>query len=103
MATGVPSPLQKLQRSQDPAGVSSQEGREDHITPGVLLAPLLAIKELLQALVLCNRPLNHLECAACPKDCGWQRLRRDSEQHPPPDLISVVGTCDDIEQAPTGD
>eukprot|EP01025_Chloroclados_australasicus_P056415 TRINITY_DN6968_c1_g1_i3.p1 TRINITY_DN6968_c1_g1~~TRINITY_DN6968_c1_g1_i3.p1 ORF type:complete len:227 (+),score=-0.76 TRINITY_DN6968_c1_g1_i3:141-821(+) len=75
-----------------------QERWQNHPAARVLRPAILAVKELLQTPVLCKCPLNHLCCSAETKQRRRQALRRDRKEQPSPDLKSVVGTRDIVEE-----
>ena len=90
-------------KPREQAAQRLQQGRQDHPSPGVFLAPFQAVKELPEALVLRERPLDHLVRSTEAEDGRRQRLSRHREAHPAPDLKGVVGARHKVEQPSPGD
>ena len=70
---------------------------------GVLVAALLAVKELPEALVLGQGPQGHLPGAAAHVDDAAEALRADVEGQPAIDLGGVVGAGHKVEEEALGD
>lgn len=49
--------------------------------------------------MLCERPHGHLEHSSAGEQISWQTLSHDGERKPSPELVSVVGAGDKVEES----